>query len=234
MDERKVTELDPTWIREALRKLARSQPPVFGANGHHFRLNRPIPERDVAEFEGRCRVILPSDYRHFITRIGNGGAGPYYGFFPLGYMDGVGDLEQWQEGAGLLGILSRPFPLTDAWNDLSGMPSEELRKTNEEEYERQLQAFEHAYFDSSRVDGAIPLCHQGCALRIWLVVAGPEAGYLWDDGRASDAGLAPVKLKDGSRATFSSWYREWLEEALRTPVTRKLFLGRLKHILGGA
>ena len=52
------------------------------------------------------------------------------------------------------------------------MPSSELQLTDEHEYERQYDEFEKRYWDSSRVNGAIPICEIGCALRIWLVVTG--------------------------------------------------------------
>jgi hypothetical protein len=64
------------------------------------------------------------------------------------------------------------------------------------------------------MNGAIPICHEGCALRIWLVVSGSQAGYLWRDSRADYAGLTPLCLRNGTGATFSSWYNEWLEAAL--------------------
>jgi len=41
----------------------------------------------------------------------------------------------------------------------------------------------------------------------------PEAGHLWYDGRADYIGLSPLCSRDGSRATFSACYREWLEDA---------------------
>jgi hypothetical protein len=112
-------------------------------------------------------------------------------------------------------VLSRPFPLREPWNDLAGMPAEDLSNTNEEEFVRQMDAFDERYWDTSRVDGAMPFCHLGCALRVWLVVTGPEAGYLWHDGRADYTGLAPLTLRNGERATFASWYAEWLEDALQ-------------------
>jgi hypothetical protein len=55
---------------------------VFGVIGHHFVLNPPLTEAEVVAFEQGHQVRLPPDYRHFLTSIGNGGAGPYYGVFP--------------------------------------------------------------------------------------------------------------------------------------------------------
>ena len=222
-DRGRVGGMDPARIRDAMKTLAGAPRDVFGAIGHRFLLRPPRPEADVAAFEARHGVALPGDYRDFITQVGDGGAGPYYGVFPLGWRDAnVGDgLERWREGDGFVGSLSRPFPLIEPWNDLIGMPDEELSTANEAEYERKYEAFEERYWDSSRVDGAIPICHKGCALRLWLVVSGSEAGRLWDDRRAEQRGLSPLLLKSGARATFSSWYEEWLEDALQAPaVTR--------------
>jgi hypothetical protein len=66
------------------------------------------------------------------------------------------------------------------------------------------------------VNGAIPICHEGCALRVWLVVTGREAGFLWEDRRSDYGGLRRQHLADGSSATFARWYGEWLNSYLAT------------------
>src|SRR5262250_2866910 len=97
------------------------------------------------------------------------------------------------------------FPFQAEWNDLSGVPGADLLKRDEEEYDRQIEQFEARYWFSG-INGAFPICHEGCALRIWLVVTGEQAGRLWEDRRSEYAGLRPVRLADGSAATFSEWY----------------------------
>lgn len=209
--------LDPQAVRRGLFRLACRRPDIFGAIDHGFVLNPPRSEADVGAFETKYGIRLPADYRHFITQIGDGGAGPFYGVFPLSCWDGAGaDLDRWEEGDGCIGTLAEPFPLVNAWNDLTGLPADELQENDEAEYERQYEAFEQRYYDASRMNGAIPICTLGCALRIWLIVTGPEAGYLWSDDRADHGGLAPITLKNGIRATFADWYREWLDEALQS------------------
>jgi hypothetical protein len=96
-------------------------------------------------------------------------------------MDGLGvKLHSWSEGDGFVGVLSKLFPLRDAWNDLSGQPSAELIDANLEECERQLAVFEKCYWDPARVNGAFPICTLGCALRILLVFSGkPIARGPW-------------------------------------------------------
>jgi len=211
-----VQELDPTYILDAMVRLRRAQPPVFGADVHEFRLGPTKSEADICEFEQKHNVKLPNDYRQFLVDIGNGGAGPFYGVFPLGEMDSNFGLRSWQENDGFIGDLSESFPLERAWNDVSAMPSDDLAERDEAEYDRQMEAFDTVYWRPSLVNGAIPICHEGCALRVWLVVTGSFAGHLWEDRRTEYAGLKPLQLGDGSLAKFSVWYREWLEGCLAT------------------
>lgn len=209
-------KLEPGLVVNALHKLRSARARVFGADAHKFVLKDPLAESAVLEFERKHKVQLPADYRSFITTIGNGGAGPYYGIFPLGYMDGAhAAVQPWSEQNGIIGVLSEPFPLSKDWNDLTGMPPDGLISVDVAEYARLLDQFDKKHWNSSIVNGAIPICHQGCALRIWLVITGEEAGHLWQDQRSDYGGLAPLLLQDGSHATFSNWYYEWLEGALR-------------------
>ena len=55
----------------------------FGESKHGFRLGPPLGEGELAAFEQVHGVSLPAGYRAFLTEIGNGGAGPYYGLVPL-------------------------------------------------------------------------------------------------------------------------------------------------------
>jgi hypothetical protein len=129
-------------------------------------------------------------------------------------MDDNFNLCRWQENDGLIGILSAPFPLEEEWNDLSEMPAEDMAGQEQSAYDRQMCLFERKYWRSQLVNGAVPICHEGCAIRIWLVVAGTQAGRLWEDKRSECGGLKPLRLADGSLATFASWYDEWLNRCL--------------------
>jgi len=165
----------------------------------------------VQEFEVEHRIGLPEDYRSFLINLGNGGAGPYYGIFKLGEMDNSHDSQQWEEGDGFVGVLSKPFPHMERWNDVTGEPEE---TDDEEAYERALEEFDQRYWTADNVNGAIPICHEGCALRDWLVITGREAGHMWHDARADQEGLYPIKIGKKKRVTFLEWYVHWLNEAL--------------------
>jgi len=200
-------------IRDGLERLrtAKRQPKVFGADSHGFNLNPPLSESAVKKFEAKHRIRLPDDFRGFLIDLGNGGAGPFYGVFKLGEMDDSFEFQKWKEGDGFVGVLSKPFPHTKAWNDVSGEPEE---TDDEEAYEKALEVFDEQYWNAANVNGAIPLCHEGCALRDWLIVTGPEVGQMWHDARADQGGLFPISTGKKKRVTFLEWYVHWLNEAL--------------------
>jgi hypothetical protein len=56
---------------------------VFGATTHRYRLGPPVDEARLAGFEAAERVGLPADYREFLGRVGDGGAGPAHGLRPF-------------------------------------------------------------------------------------------------------------------------------------------------------
>ena len=81
-----------------------------------------------------------------------------------------------------------------------------------EAWDRELKA---RYWNPAIMDGAIPICHKGCALRQWLVIHGERRGFVWDDFRADYCGLAPVLDDHGEPVTFAGWYMAWLDESLQ-------------------
>lgn len=199
-------------IIQALANLRDRPPPPFGADHHAFRTEPPLSESFIIAFEQQHQIALPREYRNFLTSVGNGGAGPFYGVFPLGRVDDGFNLRTWT--ATDVGVLSKPFLFQKAWNDLTAKPADDLLVQNEAEYWKQEEAFEAAYWSTALVNGTIPVCHQGCALRTLLAVTGPQAGFLWDDRRSEYAGLQLVRLVDGTPATFLGWYNEWLTNCL--------------------
>ena len=97
---------DIATLADMLRRLQDADPGfrVFGSKKHRYQLGEPLPERELAAFERAAGVRLPEDYRRFLSVVGNGGAGPYYGLEPL---DMFGR------------DLSRPFPFVTATDTLS-------------------------------------------------------------------------------------------------------------------
>jgi hypothetical protein len=194
----------------------------FAAKAHWYDLNPPLSEEEVAQVEAKHHCRFPDEYRRFITEIGNGGAGPAYGVFPLGMQDEFHGLAGWDAAFQLIGDLSKPFPREHAWNlpgdfwaqhpnPTADTPVDEEDRMNEV-WDRKL---ETQYYATSIMDGAIPICHEGCALRNWLVVTGPLAGTVWRDLRADYKGIEPFLNEDGTRMGFNDWYLHWVEQSIR-------------------
>ncbi|MBC9877453.1 SMI1/KNR4 family protein [Bradyrhizobium sp. INPA01-394B] len=56
---------------------------VFGSRQHRYSFGPVLPLAEVRAFESNHGIDLPPDYHCFLTTVGNGGAGPYYGLAPL-------------------------------------------------------------------------------------------------------------------------------------------------------
>ncbi len=163
---------------------------TFGAStfghGHHYHLNPVLPVADLARFECEYDVRLPKDYSDFLTQIGNGGVGPYYGLYSLA--DSISD----HPGHKCRDFLASPFPLTKFFNPYSDDES----------------ASDDELFVDRYICGSIVLSHQGCGYYDRLVITGPQAGQVWTDGRVSDQGIAPLDCD------FYTWYHRWVMDAL--------------------
>lgn len=169
--------IDHNAIREALSILRSSldKVTVFASDSHKFVMNPVASGTQIAEFESQHGVQLPRDYRDFLLHVGNGGAGPCYGVFALGEMDDGWGQASWDSES--VGNLAQPFPHSEPWNDQEGAPVYD--QNNVEEYDHLLIEFEKKYYSTELVNGAIPICHRGCAYRYWLVVTGQERGNIW-------------------------------------------------------
>ncbi len=183
---------------------------IFGASKHRYLLNRPLTPYKVEKFETDNGIKLPIEYVQFITLIGNGGAGPFYG---LEHLENslFQDLD-YKRTDSLLNP-SKPFIHTDAWN-MKFEPTVE-EDENEVEYENQFAAFQEKYYDPQYMNGAIAICNFGCAVSLNLIVNGEEYGNIWTDDRSSDYGIHPThELGNKDRISFLNWYEKWLDNSL--------------------
>lgn len=161
----------------------------------------PLAESELIAFELQHGITLPSEYRSFLLSSGNGGDV----FFKLGEMDDGWGFSQWKEGD-FVGVLAKPFPYTEPWNDLTGYIEYNADESEAEQrkYEEIRDAFDERYYQA--IDGALPLAHLGCAIRLWFVVTGTERGYVWYDDRTNLGGLHPLLSYEGKRVGFLAWY----------------------------
>jgi hypothetical protein len=178
--------------------------------------------------------LLPEDYRFFITEVGNGGAGPYYGLFPFRKYGYSSDFFDWDDG-GLVGNLSKPFSLEtvlidpsrysadleaiDRWLLNLPLDEEPIRPPDTPLGEDRQRAGDDGQMDgvgatTTVVNGAVPICHMGCGHLQWLVIQGEQRGFVWNDFRAEDRGMIPVLGGSGNPVAFGEWYMGWINGSI--------------------
>jgi hypothetical protein len=205
-------------VQQALTRLRAADPTLkqFGAQGHGYRLNPPLAEAEAVAVEQRLGVSLPTEYRAFVTQVGDGGAGPGYG---------VHSLREWLATAQAAGRKARRR---------AGELVDPARP-----FGRPVTVAEAARLGGFPTHGVIPLCETGCGGAYCLVTAGTEQGWVWcyDNGgfyapaythdpvypvgatvadrlRINEAFLAALlALSNNVRLGFWAWYQCWLEEA---------------------
>lgn len=82
-------------LRALLERAKTADPELkqFGAGCHKYQWNPLTSLKEIEKFEQTAGVSLPEDYRGFLLQAGDGGAGPFYGLFSLGQVQGWLDWE---------------------------------------------------------------------------------------------------------------------------------------------
>ncbi|MFT3879321.1 MAG: SMI1/KNR4 family protein [Gemmatales bacterium] len=171
----------------------------FGAEEHCFRLEPVLTGLQVADFEAQYHIQLPSEYREFIMQVGNGGAGPAYGLFPLD------ETVKYRGNTIPANFLRSPFPYQTFYNPYDDPSLAEYWKRSNN---RQLTKEEYETRKFKEVTGTLVLCHEGCGCLHLLVVSGEASGQMWLDATVSDGGYVPLGIG------FLDWYEKWLDHAL--------------------
>ena len=201
-------------IREKLLKLRKLDNTfeVFGASTHEYRFNPYIPIGQLNLFEQKYKITLPQDYKAFISQIGNGGAGPYYGIYPLQSDLGGNNPKN------KFDFLKYDFPHTEKWNfsDKIFQKIDDLVENEENEISNFFDlVYMKEYYSEELTNGSLYLADYGCALRYILIISGKEKGNVWFDQRADRKGINPVLDQDGNKVSFSDWYISWLDNSIR-------------------
>ncbi len=207
--------MDWSGVRERVAAL-RAHPgsgEIFGAKGHGFVLESRLTTADLRDLEAWLAITLPDDYRSFLTDVGAGGAGPFYGLFPVRRRGDGGWF--WDGDGGELPDFARigeAFPTARVPE--AALDALEAQKPDEDAFD-DVEDFDAAYdvwdvrleallYQPSMTVGAICIAHEGCAYRDWLAVSGSARGTMWEDPRCIDMDLRPINL------TFGDWYFQWL------------------------
>jgi len=169
---------------------------IFGSEKHKYILNEPLCEEIISNFEDTFQVKLPSDYRNFINTIGNGGAGPGYGIFPL-----FNNEKSYQNK-----FLSSQFLLKD---DLDLDLYEEQISCDCLECEvcksRNICLFCDVEDGTFKYQiGTLAICFEGCTYYRRLTMN----GEIWAESEGEGM--------KRTRTNFLTWYEDWLNISIKT------------------
>lgn len=184
-------------IRRKLVLAAQADPDyqVFGAKSHRYRMNERLSPVELQRFEQTHGIVLPEAYAAFLTEIGNGGAGPYYGIHPLGTKQSI-ELDRIGQPATL-----RPKTSPDiaGGGTHAPAPDPDPDTMSDEEYDEWV---------ARQVQGLLNIGEQGCSYETMLVITGENRGKV-------------VYLDLGSHrsfftyeANFLDWFERWLDETI--------------------
>ncbi|WP_314588304.1 SMI1/KNR4 family protein [Paenibacillus terrigena] len=174
-------------IRQKLELVAKADPAysVFGSKAHQYKLNDPLILAEVERFEQEHGIKLPESYVDFVTELGNGGAGPYYGIHRLGAKQAI-DLD-------LIGQPSALNPRNKL--DVSGWSEDGLADDCVDDEEE-------------KYPGLLNIGEQGCSYETMLMITGDYRGkVIYID-------LDSQKTFFTYEANFLDWYERWLDETI--------------------
>ncbi|GAA4300999.1 SMI1/KNR4 family protein [Actinomadura luteofluorescens] len=149
--------------------------------GDKGELGPPCRLEELLDLERRLDVRLPESYRDFVLRVGDGGAGPGHGLWPLRRS------AKWADrGVYAPRYLATPFPFT------ARVPGERFEELDE-----------HADYEDA-LTGSMIIAEIGHGAYFRMVVTGASPGRVWrDEVRGLRGALTPG-------LDFADWYANWL------------------------
>lgn len=173
---------------------------IFGSQKHGYKLNPTVTREEVRLFEERWHLTLPEEYVFFLTKVGNGGAGPYYGLYCLE------ELARYNEYLG--GYDDRDKDALPPFIDRNMSPAdwaramEEMEDMNDDnEYDARMKQV---------CSGLLVIGTQGCTYDNLLMWKGSESGKIVyiDWNMESECGPFFTGL------TFLEWFEQYFLEIL--------------------
>lgn len=196
----------------------------FACWSHAHLFNPVLPLEELAAWEELAKVTLPEDYRAYLTQLGNGGAGPAYGLYPLSlprdefaqllrqpciysedqeekFQDVVRRFIRWNDFDDDWSLYLDYFPDTPAWKDQRWQ--NEHRKEWGDELDRLID--ENIDFPLTE-HGQHQITNEGCSGDIYIILNGSHRGYIHCATTDCDPDLAFPEPR-----TFAAYRDRWLK-----------------------
>lgn len=170
----------------------------YGTIGHHYELNPVLSEEQIVAVEKKLGIAIPVEYREFLKKVGDGGAGPEWGLFKLENTYPSDELlQQYPE------FCSMDCDYADDYaNGIKG-------KLDKDPY----------YFEEVEgFGGYIKLSDYGHGLTAYMVVdRTQQTGMMWLMEENNGIRIKPMTQKISGRGWqvgFLDWYENWLDDSL--------------------
>lgn len=175
---------------------------LFGAPRHRYALNPPAEKAYVRELEERYGFRLPKDYFHFITEIGDGGAGPDYGLSSFtAFFRTQASPKAEAYASACRGSLSKPF----SPRPMGAEEVENYAIVTKERYRKHPERYFicDEFEDEGLTHGFLVLGTHGCQWDFGLAVTGDRRGQIFDMDNEGGYGF--------TAGSFAEFYESWLE-----------------------
>ena len=197
-----LSDAHAAYIKDLVKRAGKKDEnrDVFGSSRHGYKLNPTVTREEVRQFEERFHLTLPDEYVFFLTKVGNGGAGPYYGLYSLESLPKYAEcLESYddRDKDGLPAFIDRDMSPGD-W----ARAMEELEETDDDEaYNARMKQV---------CSGLLVMGTQGCTCDNLLMWKGSEKGKIV----YMDWNLEPEYGPFFTGHTFLEWYEQFFLEIL--------------------
>lgn len=184
---------------------------IFGADHHNYKLNPPASPEQVRRFEEKHNLLLPEEYKFFLTQIGNGGAGPYYGLYSLE------EVERYTEYLETPEITETPDSTVKARTEEAPAPAFIDRRMTPEDWAARMEELDNCgeeEYDSLMYKlcaGMLVIGTQGCTYDTVLMCKGSECGKIV----YIDWNLEPKYGPFFTGMPFLYWYEMYFQEILQ-------------------
>ena len=169
---------------------------IFGASSHKYEFNPVISEEKVRKFEKYYNIKLPDAYVVYLTRVGNGGAGPNYGLYSLETV--AKKNKHWLSKQSDEIFLDRKDK-TGEWREMCELYDQAAELENDEEC---LRIEEIIY------NGALVISTPGCTMYTILMCKGENYGKIG----IIDTDMMEEYEPRISDKTFEEWILEYFQQ----------------------
>jgi hypothetical protein len=174
---------------------------IFGSSDHKYKLLKPISIQRLEMLEQKYNINLPDEYVAFITFLGDGGAGPFYGLYPIEMaLKDTELIEDYKDD--ICSDITKPSIFT------SKKELKEYQEMNEK-----IEDYNERYNNGVRaLNGTLEINSQGCSFRNNIILNGPNAGKVFEF--CGDM-VEDIFFNYDKFIGFLDWYERWLDNSIK-------------------